>query len=75
MNGLVKLYKAIVDLPTINNLIQAELAEAQRQLLVAETALEHAASKVSFNIARVERLSKKLQVPRTVVGIKAVINP
>jgi hypothetical protein len=42
--------------PTALELATRELAEAQRQLLSAQTAMEYARSMVDYNAQRIERL-------------------
>lgn len=46
--------------PTARELAQRELAEAQRQLLVAHTHLELANSHVTFRVNQTQRLKKLL---------------
>ena len=45
---------------TTLQLAAAELAEAERSLLIAETGLEYAGSQVSYNKARITRLRRYL---------------
>jgi len=47
--------------PAPAELMQSELQRAQVELLDAETAVEYAQSVVSYNKARIERLTTKLK--------------
>ena len=55
LNAPMKL-KTLFTTPTATELAAKELAEAQRLLLSAQTAMEYARSQVTFNTERIERL-------------------
>lgn len=60
---------------TLAEIMAQELAEARRELLAGETAVEFAKSIVSYNHARIKRLEARLEAPkRPVLGERGVFN-
>ena len=55
---------AIFRKPSARTLAQAELEEAQRQLLLAQTGLDYARAMVQYEATRVQRLEGFLVVGR-----------
>lgn len=56
MNSVFKWWDRIFPLPTPQELAMQELQEAKRQLLLAQSAKEHAAAMAQYNEERVARL-------------------
>lgn len=50
----------LFNVPTAHELAQRELAEAERELLRAQTSADYAASLVRYNEARIARLRRTL---------------
>ena len=57
---LTTTFKRLFRKLSIQELIAAELADASRELLTAETAVEFSASVVQYNLNRIARLRKRL---------------
>jgi hypothetical protein len=64
MKKIVKIFQK----PSIGEALAAELDEAQRQLLEAETGKEYAESIVRYNIARIARLRNRIEEHATQVA-------
>lgn len=60
----MKFIKTIFQKPSAMSLAQAELEEAQRSLLVAQSAKDYATQMVVYHEARVSRLVKFLAAQR-----------
>ena len=60
----LKYIKELIKPKTINEIIAKELREAVIKKLEAESAVEYAASIVTYNVERIERLEKRLHEHR-----------
>jgi hypothetical protein len=60
----MKLLKTIFQKPSPASMAQAELEEAQRSLLAAQTAKDYATNMVLYHETRIHRLNKFLDAQR-----------
>jgi hypothetical protein len=59
--SVIEWAKQLYKLPSVEAMMTAELDEAKRDLLVAETAADYAESAVVYNRQRIERLTASLK--------------
>lgn len=65
MTTIMKFLKTLFTKPSAMSLAQAELEDAQRLLLAAQTAKEYATQMALYNEARIRRLTQYLAANRS----------